>query len=85
MHPGVSQLAEGGASYFWNSDVFARGAFVVFQPGQMSSIHEDIVRPEGRVHFAGEHASLLHRWVEGAVESALRSTREVARRCEEED
>jgi monoamine oxidase len=36
------------------------------------------VRPEGRIHFAGEHTSLDHRWIEGAVESAIRTATEIA-------
>ena len=27
---------------------------------------------EGRIHFAGEHASLHHFWIQGAIESGLR-------------
>jgi monoamine oxidase len=29
------------------------------------------VAPEGRVYFAGEHASLAHAWIQGAIESGL--------------
>jgi monoamine oxidase len=29
------------------------------------------------VHFAGEHTSLKHAWVEGALESAVRAALEV--------
>ncbi|MGW9432965.1 FAD-dependent oxidoreductase, partial [Streptomyces decoyicus] len=28
---------------------------------------------EGPVHFAGEHVSLKHAWIEGAVETAVRA------------
>jgi len=34
-------------------------------------------RPEGRVHFAGEHTSAWMGWMEGALESAERVAREV--------
>ena len=33
--------------------------------------------PEGRILFAGEHASLSHTWMQGAFESALRAVREI--------
>jgi monoamine oxidase len=42
------------------------------------AMHEDIVRPEGRIRIAGEHASLLHGWVEGAVQSGLRAALQIA-------
>jgi monoamine oxidase len=32
---------------------------------------------EGRVHFAGEHTSLWTAWMNGALESAERVTREI--------
>jgi monoamine oxidase len=36
---------------------------------------ESILRiaPEERIHFAGEHASLAHAWIQGASESGLRA------------
>jgi len=36
-----------------------------------------IVAPEGRVHFAGEHCSLYHAWIQGALESGIRAAKEV--------
>jgi monoamine oxidase len=39
----------------------------------MTSFHLDVVRPEGPVYFAGEHVSLKHAWIEGAVETAVRA------------
>ncbi len=34
-------------------------------------------RPEGRVHFAGEHTSLWIAWMNGALEPAERAVREI--------
>lgn len=39
----------------------------------MTGFHLDVVRAEGPVHFAGEHVSLKHAWIEGAVETAVRA------------
>jgi monoamine oxidase len=72
IHPQAPAEFEAGASWMWHDDEFACGAFVLFDPGQQTLLHEDICAPEGRIHFAGEHASLIHRWIQGAVESALR-------------
>jgi monoamine oxidase len=77
IHPQILDEYEGGASKMWHDDEFACGAFALFDPGQTVSLHEEIIRPEGRIHFAGEHASLSHRWIHGAIESALRAAREV--------
>ena len=34
-------------------------------------------RPEGRIHFAGEHCSLYHAWIQGALESGLSAARAI--------
>jgi len=49
-----------------------RGPFALFDPGQQTLLHDEIVKPEGRIHFAWEHASLYHAWIQGAFESGLR-------------
>jgi monoamine oxidase len=61
----------------WHDDEFAGGAFALFDPGQETLLHAHIVAPEGRIYFAGEHASLTHRWIQGAVESGLHAAWEI--------
>ena len=77
IHPQIIEEFEVGASHMWHTDEFAGGAFALFAPGQETLLHDAIIAPEGRVHFAGEHASLVHRWIQGSIESALRAAREV--------
>jgi monoamine oxidase len=72
-HPQITEKFEAGASHMWHEDEFAGGAFALFDPGQQTLLHEEIIRPEGRIHFAGEHASLYHAWIQGAFESGLRT------------
>jgi monoamine oxidase len=77
VHP---QLARAGevrrtASWSWDNHRWSGGAFAWFIPGQWSGLHRHIVSPEGRIHFAGEHVSLVHTWMQGALESALISVR----------
>jgi monoamine oxidase len=73
IHPQIKDEFEAGASHMWHDDPFAGGAFALFDPGQQTLLHEEIVKPEGRIHFAGEHASLYHAWIQGAFESGLRA------------
>ena len=75
--PGLPTNFEKGSVYRWALDPWSRGAFAVFHPGQMSSMMPDIARPEGRIHFAGEHTSSWMGWMEGALESGERAAREV--------
>jgi monoamine oxidase len=72
IHPQILREFEVGASWMWHDDEFAGGAFALFDPGQQTLLHDQIVAPEGRIHFAGEHASLYHAWIQGAIESGLR-------------
>jgi monoamine oxidase len=74
IHPQVTQYVESGRSVVWNQDEFAGGAYAFFQPNQERELHAHILAAEGRYHFAGEHASLQHRWIQGSVESALRAS-----------
>lgn len=77
IHPQILQEFETGTSYMWHDDEFAGGAFALFDPGQQTLLHKHIIAPEGRVHFAGEHASLAHAWIQGAIESGLRAADEI--------
>ena len=73
IHPQIREEFETGVSHMWHDDPFAGGAFALFDPGQQTLLHNDIVSPEGRIHFAGEHASLYHAWIQGAFESGMRA------------
>lgn len=77
IHPQILDEFEFGTTKMWHHDEFAGGAFALFDPGQQTLLHEAIIAPEGRIHFAGEHASLTHAWIQGAIESGLRAASEV--------
>ncbi len=77
IHPRIRDEYEVGASHAWYGDRWARGAFALFAPEQQTQLQEAIVRPEGRIHFAGEHCSLYHAWIQGALESGIRAAREI--------
>ena len=72
IHPQITREFEVGASWMWHHDEFAGGAFALFDPEQQTLLYQQIIAPEGRIHFAGEHASEYHAWIQGAIESGLR-------------
>jgi monoamine oxidase len=78
VEPSVATF-ERGLSKVWDDDPWARGAYAWFKPGQVLGLAKALAAPEGCVHFAGEQASTLPQWMEGAVESALRVVDEIAR------
>jgi monoamine oxidase len=79
VHPQLAQpgIVRETRSWSWDNHPYSGGAFAWFDPGQHTELHRHVIAPEGRIHFAGEHASLTHTWMQGALESALRAVREM--------
>jgi monoamine oxidase len=77
IHPGIHDHFEGGASYSWVDDPWARGGYSSFRPGDFFRFGPHIAQPEGRIHFAGEHTSRLSASMEAALESGDRVAREI--------
>ncbi|MFC0558965.1 flavin monoamine oxidase family protein [Halalkalibacter alkalisediminis] len=68
---------QGGVSHSWVRYPYSAGAFTMFKPEQVKELSPYISTPEGRVHFAGEHASTTHAWIQGAIESGIHAAYEV--------
>ena len=79
VHPQLAQpgMVRETKSWSWDNHPLSSGAFAWFLPGQHTDLYGALIMPEGRIHFAGEHASLTHTWMQGALESGLRATREI--------
>ena len=77
-HPGLKQKYEGSFVHVWHKDPWQKGAIALPAPGQMTGICVGAEKPEGRIHFAGEHLSNFSGWMQGALESGLRAVRELA-------
>jgi monoamine oxidase len=77
VYPGMYKYYERGFVKSWDHDPWARGAISYLLPGQVFSLQPHIARPEGRIHFAGEHASSLRGWMQGALESGRRTAAEI--------
>ncbi len=75
--PGIRENCEGGRSVSWDSGPWAGGAAPWMKPGQITAFLPHLARPEGRIHFAGDHTSAWMRWIQGALESGHRAAREV--------
>jgi monoamine oxidase len=58
----------------WVADPLARGSYAAFLPGQYTRYYGYVGRPEGAIHFAGEHTATANQgFLEGAVESGERA------------
>jgi monoamine oxidase len=71
--------AEKSVSQIWHDDEYARGGYTYFQTGQITELLAAAQRIEGRIHFAGEHTSVWHGWMQGALESGNRAASEINR------
>ncbi len=76
----IRPSTEGRVSYVgthkWGKYPYNKGAYCEFGVGQ-ASWFEDMIRPAGNLHFAGEHAARESRGIEGAAESAVRVFKEL--------
>ncbi|AEY90076.1 putative L-glutamate oxidase [Streptomyces hygroscopicus subsp. jinggangensis 5008] len=66
-----------GRTQSWLRDPYAYGEASVLLPGQHTELLPSIPKPEGPLHFAGDHTSVKPAWIEGALESAVRAALEV--------
>lgn len=77
IFPELREAFEGGVAHCWGLDPWQRGSFALHTPGQIGFI-DTLSRPEGRIHFAGEHTSAWTGWMQGALESARRVVGELS-------
>lgn len=56
-------------SYAWQRDPFTDGAYALYKPGQWFGIRPILLRPHGKVLFAGEHLADWQGFMEGAIET----------------
>jgi len=61
----------------WELDEWSGGAWAAPSPAQHERFASAIEAPEGRVHFAGEHTSNYHSWIQGALVAGLRAAQEI--------
>ncbi|MBC8346428.1 MAG: FAD-dependent oxidoreductase [Candidatus Marinimicrobia bacterium] len=76
LWPNTPQYWESGISKYWNEDPWVRGSYSFVGPGQHDFLNI-IRRPEGQVHFAGEHTTHNRASMNGAIESGVRASDEI--------
>jgi monoamine oxidase len=77
VHPGASEHFEGAVVKSWSEDSHALGAWSWPGPGDVTRYLKPLQQPHGRIHFAGEHTSVLRSTMEGALRSGIRAANEV--------
>jgi monoamine oxidase len=74
--PELQAQVIGGVEKIWQNDPWVKGAWGYFAPGEQD-MFPIAKRPEGRIHFCGEHTSAWSGWMQGAFESAHRVVNEL--------
>ncbi len=75
--PGLEKHVVASTVKVWAEDPFEGGAYLQFLPGQLYDLKPHFARPEGRLHFAGDHTSHLPGWMQGALTSGHRVADEI--------
>ncbi len=75
VHPGYAAEIEAGVGLAWSEMPFQKGAW-----RKDNEVPEALRRPDGAVYFAGDQASALPGWQEGAALSAHEAVAAIGRR-----
>jgi monoamine oxidase len=77
IFPGSSDLIENTATVAWPNEPYTRGAYMALAPGEVTTHWKTLQKPAGRLFFAGEHATPIQGYMEGAVESGQRAAKNI--------
>ena len=79
LFPGIGKDFELGTSKAWGENIWSRGAYPTYLPNQVISLYPQVCNNEGRIYFAGGHASVWPGWMQGALESGNRAASAIDR------
>ena len=63
--------------YAWADEVWTGSGYASPTSSQEALLKTSLSTTEGRIHFAGEHASEYPGWIQGAIESGIRAAKEI--------
>jgi monoamine oxidase len=80
LYPGCSGAVEAVVATTWDADPGSSGGYSHFRPGTLIEVAPWLIRPAGRLHFAGEHTDHWQATMNGALSSGVRAASEVLTR-----
>jgi monoamine oxidase len=79
VYPGKRDTIVQALTYDWSKDSFAPTCEMEpFAPSTLRRFWPEIMKPDGRLYFAGTYADALSRGMESCVRSAARVAKEIA-------
>jgi monoamine oxidase len=74
IHPQYKSEFENSFSVSWQNVKYQKGAWAQLGPAHRKGVYLELLKPDRRMYFAGDHCTYLVAWMAGALESG----REVA-------
>jgi monoamine oxidase len=71
IHPQYHREFDNGVAVAWHRSPFTMGCFGIWSNESRAKHYDDLCQIDQRIALAGEHASFIGGWQEGAVTSAL--------------
>ena len=71
IHPQYPEEFDNGVAVAWHRSPFTMGCFGMWNQDTRATHYDNLCQIDGRIALAGEHASFLGGWQEGAVTSSL--------------
>ncbi|WP_207215775.1 flavin monoamine oxidase family protein [Pseudolysobacter antarcticus] len=81
IHPQYPAEFENGMAVAWHRSPFSNGCFGKWSDDSREKHYENLCQIDGRIVLAGEHASRMPAWMEGAVLSAIDAIGRLHRRA----
>jgi len=81
IHAQYPREFDNGVAVAWHRSPFTLGCFGLWSEQARARHYDDLCRIDGRIVLAGEHASYIPAWQEGAVTSALDAIGRLHRRA----
>ena len=81
IHPQYREEFDNGVAVAWHRSPFTMGCFGMWTEETRAKHYDNLCAIDGRIVLAGEHASYLPAWQEGAVTSALDAIGRLHRRA----
>jgi len=71
IHPQYKEEFDNGVAVAWHRSPFTLGCFGMWSEETRAKHYDDLCQIDGRIALAGEHASFIGGWQEGAVTSSM--------------
>jgi len=77
IFPGANSNIELGLSFSWMNEPWSMGAWSAPTDSQNELYSSHIGMTEGEIHFAGEHTTEYHGWMQGALQSGIKAAKDI--------